>query len=86
MSKAVLVIDTPEECSECPMLNGNDECILQDEDTNAFYADDYDGLRKGCPLEYLPETKVYPNLESDYKCGFVDGWNACINEIKGIEE
>ncbi len=63
MSKAVLVMDMPESCYECPMLNGNDECILHDEDANAFYADDYDGLRKGCPLGYLPETKVYPNLE-----------------------
>lgn len=86
MSKAVLVIDMPENCYECPMLNGSDECILQDEDTNAFYADDYDGLRKGCPLRELPEKKDTRKALSWEHKKYMGGWNACIDAITGIEE
>ena len=34
MSKSVLVIDTPEKCICCPLLNGADECTAQDDDAN----------------------------------------------------
>lgn len=54
MSKACLIIDMPESCINCPMVNGNDECILQDEDAN-FAADTWDKLREGCPLAPMPE-------------------------------
>ena len=30
MSKSVLVIDTPEKCIRCPLLNDADECTVQD--------------------------------------------------------
>ncbi len=54
MSKSVLVIDTPESCIQCPLLNGSDECVMQDEDAN-FNADSLDDLMHGCPLKPLPE-------------------------------
>lgn len=44
--------DMPGKCSECPFLNGADECIVQDEDAN-FNADSWDALKSGCPLEVL---------------------------------
>lgn len=56
MGKAVLVMDMPESCEKCPMLNGADECILQDEDAN-FAADTLEDLKEGCPLVELPEKK-----------------------------
>lgn len=51
--KGYILIDIPDTCYECPMMNGSDECIIQDEDTNAFYHDDYDGLRKCCPIHEI---------------------------------
>lgn len=30
--KAILVMEMPENCLECPLLNGSDECVMQDED------------------------------------------------------
>ena len=43
MSKSVLVIDTPENCMQCPLFDGADECIMQDDDTN-FNADTIDAV------------------------------------------
>lgn len=61
MSKSVLVIDTPESCAQCPLLNGSDECVMQDASAN-FNADSFDDLIHGCPLKPLPErmTRVAP--------------------------
>lgn len=75
--KAILVIDMPKSCEECPMLTKADECIWQDEDAN-WDADTWDDLMAGCPLKKLPEKQVYPNVHSRY---YVNGYNACIDEI-----
>lgn len=56
MSKSVLVIDTPENCMQCPLFDGADECIMQDDDTN-FNADTIDELMQTCPLMDLPEKE-----------------------------
>ena len=56
MSKSVLVIDTPESCAQCPLLNGSDECVMQDASAN-FNTDSFDDLMHGCPLKPLPEKK-----------------------------
>lgn len=80
MSKVMLVMDEPKKCLECPMLNGNDECILQDEDAN-FTSDSWDGLKSSCPLRPVPEKKD-PNInhfDTDYNYDL--GYNACIDEI-----
>lgn len=81
MSKSVLVIDTPESCAQCPLLNGSDECVMQDESAN-FNADSFDDLMNGCPLKPLPEKMIIPrgarNTDGlEYACGY----NTCINEI-----
>lgn len=47
--KAILMMDMPENCMTCSLCNGNDECIMQDEDAN-FAADTISELMNGCPL------------------------------------
>ena len=83
MSKSVLVIDTPESCAQCPLLNGSDECVMQDASAN-FNADSFDELMHGCPLKSLPEkmTGVAP---TDHWNSIKAGWNGCIDEITGGE-
>lgn len=82
MGKGIITIDIPENCFECPLLNGNDECILQDEDTNAFYADDYDGLRKNCPVKEPPERHVTDAKQVGEEWSvFNRGWNHCLDTI-----
>lgn len=84
MSKSVLVIDTPEKCIRCPLLNSEDECTVQDD--NANNVDSWDELMKGCPLKPLPEKKEYiipiDNVEAN-KDIIAVGWNACIDAITG---
>lgn len=83
MSKSILVIDTPDSCAACPLLNGSDECSVQDQDAN-FNADDFDQLAEGCPLKKMPEKKtvsgVYPQPDGLVP-SFKVGWNACIDVI-----
>ncbi len=90
MSKSMLVIDTPEKCIRCPLLNGADECIAQDDDANFNAGDSWDELMKGCPLKPLPEKmKVtgiynYVYLEAGGKPSrYRLGWNDCIDAITG---
>lgn len=86
MSKSVLVIDTPENCIHCPLLNSEDECTVQDDDANFNAGCSWDELMKGCPLKPLPERKEYivpiDNVESQ-KDIIAVGWNACIDAITG---
>lgn len=86
MSKSVLVIDTPEKCICCPLLNGADECTAQDDAANFKAGNSWDELMKGCPLKLLPERKEYivpiDNVESQ-KDIIAVGWNACIDAITG---
>lgn len=92
MSKAIVVIDMPEHCINCPMCNGNDECILQDEDAN-YLADTWEKLKKGCPLREVPKKKEpqkfnpYEMYKTEYNKGYRKGYNACIDDfLKGCEE
>lgn len=86
MSKSVVVIDTPEKCINCPLLNSSDECIMQDEDAN-FSADTFGDLRAGCPLVELPEKIPEPiGFEEMSTSVKRVGWNACIDAIIGEED
>lgn len=79
--KSVLVIDTPESCAQCPLLNGSDECVMQDASAN-FNADSFDDLMHGCPLKPLPE-KIGMKAGFTYWNGMADGRDSCIDEITG---
>lgn len=82
MSKSVLVIDTPDKCFHCPLLNGNDECIVQDDSANFNASDSWDELMKGCPLKPLPE-KITRVAVTDHWNSIKAGWNNCIDAITG---
>lgn len=94
MSKSVLVIDTPENCYDCPFGTehcGNPEyegcCELAeclDSDMSLITEEYYDYESKSrpnwCPLKPLPEKK---RMSADYWNGMTDGWNQCIDAIAG---
>lgn len=81
MSIAILLLDMPKSCLQCNMLNGSDECVLQDDDDN-FNADTFDDLRAGCPLKPMPEKNRYTPMHHK---SYVAGWNDCIDAIVGKE-
>ncbi len=69
-------MDMPENCVVCPLCNGSDECVMQDEDAN-FAADTMSELRNGCPLVEMPERDELGQSDWD------EGWNACLDAIEG---
>lgn len=97
MSKSVLVIDTPENCYDCPFgteycgnLGYEGCCELAgclDSDMRLITEEHYDYESESrpdwCPLKPLPEKSIIENDMTDYQCGLVDGRNQCIDEIAG---
>lgn len=90
MSKAVLVIDMPENCEECPYLDDVSYTCGAFEVLKQRYTkevpDEGEPRPDWCPLKALPEKKkpskfpVSPGLpwkETDYE----QGWNSCLDEI-----
>ena len=78
MSKAVLVMDMPVSCYQCPFGNDNFEC-----DVIGRPLDVNQKIEKPdwCPLRPMKE-KLIPDPEEKGN-GWVDGWNACIYAIGG---
>lgn len=96
MSKSALVMETPKNCFECPFscVDGNDtdigycevEAMLAKEAliTEEYY--DYDSEEKPdwCPLKALPEKKESDGYwRGEHGYGWIQDWNACIDEITG---
>lgn len=85
MTKAVLVINMPEHCEDCPfrVLWAKYHCVVNGRfcgDEQGFYS----SLTKPswCPLKSLPEKcdiekLAYPENDAD----FMRGWNACLTEL-----
>lgn len=91
MAKAVLVMDMPESCGECPFCRGLNECkvkkyLVRDRLFTIFTVDAQimeGGKPSWCPLRELPEK--IPDLEHGYenveKSIIRIGWNACLDTI-----
>lgn len=82
MSKAVLVMDMPERCADCPLRSSKKTsyvcCYLTLK--NISSTDYYDKKPDWCPLRELPEKKerrIGEHGERMFRAGF----NACLNEI-----
>lgn len=90
MSKSVLVIDTPESCTECKIghdMSGYMEvCIICQIANKVTLNDEAESRPDWCPLKPLPEKKEYivsiDNVESQ-KDIIAVGWNSCIDAITG---
>lgn len=87
MNKSVLVIDTPESCTECKIghdMSGYMEvCIICQIANKVTLNDEAESRPVWCPLMDLPEKDNgdYPANTPD--AGFAEGWNQCIDEITG---
>lgn len=98
MSKSILVIDTPENCYDCPF--GTEYCGNLEYDGLCELADclDYDAILmteehydyesksrpEWCPLKPLPEKMVIPRGARNVDgLEYAAGYNTCINEITG---
>lgn len=88
MAKAVLVMDMPERCADCPLRSSEKTsyvcCYLTLK--NISSTDYYDKKPDWCPLRELPEKKetVYPQEcydNSYWSDEMRAGWNACLDMI-----
>lgn len=81
MSKAVLVLDMPKSCDECPLFGSHYSdmtCKANGRSINYPYPK-YE-RQYFCPLRELPEQKEYDGL-MEYDDIYADGYNACIDEL-----
>ena len=73
MSKAILVIDMPENCYDCQLRNF-DCCNITGENAEVTYKPLW------CPLKELPNRMICFG-ENDY----AEGYNDCLDEILEVQ-
>lgn len=81
--KMILVMDIPDSCEDCHMLDGKDDCFIMT-DYEQFAIESFDDMKQNCPFRDIPHRFLQEGspLDRDYE----KGWNACIDEIlKGAE-
>ena len=78
MAKAILVIDMPKACYECPCVDQNSRC-----QATGKYNDELVEKQTWWPLKEVPQKKQGGDYTSLIRIGEVKGYNACIDEILG---
>ena len=85
MSKAILVIDMPKSCSECPLFVGyysDMNCKgLNNRGINYPYPENF--RQKWCPLKEAPNKLIHHSIDSPFIRAAKTGYNTCIDEILG---
>ena len=86
MSKSVLVIDKPERCIDCKigqnMSNCMEVCIRCPIAEKTALDEEAETIPDWCPLRPLPEKKEEEKYwRSEHELSWIQGWNACIDEI-----
>ena len=89
MSKAILVIDAPVSCIDCPCYNGGNilRCGVNFQSlTDKEISEKPDW----CPLRRMPEKKekasrngICYEYNDGYEDGEASGWNECLDMITG---
>lgn len=83
--KAILVMDMPDCCDECFMLDKNSDyctCMFTDE-SQGYLFKSREQKMPNCPLKPVPE-KLEGEDSVKFQWGnYEDGWNNCIDIIVG---
>lgn len=82
MSKAILIMDMPENCGECKLSGMSCDfdsflCIPMQKFQDKFSKEKPDW----CPLKELPDEQENKNYFDEFEDGYICGWNSCIREI-----
>lgn len=83
MSKAILVIDMPDSCRECPFFGSRytDMCCGGANNRTIDYPYPKDFRQEWCPLTLVPEPQL---VWFDDECSdWERGYNDCLHEIVG---
>lgn len=87
MSKAVLVIDMPKSCKNCPLLFAGTYCKGKKAPNIAVNSYLDKAKPEWCPLKELPQKQTIHCTDTTHHRHVKEGYNLCIDEIlKGSEE
>ena len=86
MSKAVLVMDMPSSCDECPLLLVGRYCKAKEAPNVAVDSKLNKNKPDWCPLRDFPKKDNKSYFPDEYSDGHRDGYNACIDELLNGEE
>ena len=87
MSKSILVIDTPQNCSKCPLFfDAYTDMVCNANNRTIDYPYPDNKVQDWCPLKCIPEKKEPRkihggNLWGYHISAFDKGYNKCIDEI-----
>ena len=87
MSKAILVIDMPSRCGECPICASYQSCAFSTRETwcSTNGKDvELDSKPIWCPLKEVPEKRDERGtwtMDGYVEDGYTNCWNECIEEI-----
>ena len=89
--KAILVLnDMPSKCRDCQFYyqthDESDDYVSKCEVLNDMTIDGFIDKYSGCPLKPAPSKKDVKNAKTMTDLGWIDGYNACIDEILGDKE
>lgn len=84
MSKSILILETPDRCSECILYsdNGRRRCHGQFMCLIEHYEELDDYKQNHCPLFSMPEKSNDAHKLDEYEDGWDDGWNSCISYLE----
>ena len=83
--KAILVIDMPKNCIDCPCHFAGMSTVVCGVNKKKLMSDDIETYKPDwCPLKPMPSKK--PHTEDVLEVFINTGYNACIDEILGDKE
>ena len=86
MSKAVLVMDMPKHCIDCPCHFAGMYTVKCGVKKKKLLTNDIETYKPDwCPLNPIPSKKDKPTKSESVAC-FNSGYNACIDELLKGEE
>lgn len=87
MAKAILIMDMPSRCIECPLLASWQDSASAPRNYwcpyNLEITIEVEKRSEWCPLREVPQKKVIHCTDTMHHRHAKDGYNACIDEILG---
>jgi len=82
--KAVVIIDLPDNVK----WEEIEDVIVDVWIGEKTFIRKYKSMQRGVEIKPLPSKLNHGNIWSEYdeECGYIDGWNACLDELLGEEE
>jgi len=86
MKKGLIILDIPENCSECPLQYEDYENQHWCNQTNDIISD-INSKPDWCPIKSIPEKIEFKTRHDTNSEHYAKGWNKCIEEIlEGVED